>query len=291
MLTINLFNHLNAQDEPHGTYNDAISLEDLRQYEYEAALEEELNRRLRVRALKEQQHRRNMEAKRQRDLFVAQMYQQDIENRRRQQQQKRRMYEEEMEQRRQMHIQAEALERAKQQRRIDFLSLHKANEMKRRQMEEENRQKLAAQQRNRTRSTDSYHIIQGPGGQLYAINGDVYNGAEQPEDNEIKRFGFPANVNSYPFPSSSKPNKEEKVNQKERRIPISFTKEYRKPSKPTRKKVAKTIKEESISYGEVEDASDSECDNKFSSYFHNRRPTTPGEWIEPVEGIESMKLF
>jgi len=32
---------------------------------------------------------------------------------------------------------------------------------------------------------------------------------------------------------------------------------------------------------EVEDASDSECEDEFHDYFHNRRPRA-GEWIEPV---------
>jgi len=35
----------------------------------------------------------------------------------------------------------------------------------------------------------------------------------------------------------------------------------------------------------VEDASDSECEDEFRDYFHNRRPKA-GEWIEPVDGID-----
>lgn len=45
----------------------------------------------------------------------------------------------------------------------------------------------------------------------------------------------------------------------------------------------KTKKQSSI---EVEDASDSECDEEYNDCWHNRRPQA-GEWIEPVEGFRT----
>lgn len=55
-----------------------------------------------------------------------------------------------------------------------------------------------------------------------------------------------------------------------------------KPSALKKKNVSlkKHIKS-SILIGDVEDASDSECEDEFSDYMHNRRPQK-GEWIEPV---------
>jgi len=38
---------------------------------------------------------------------------------------------------------------------------------------------------------------------------------------------------------------------------------------------------------QVEDASDSECEDEFSDYIRNRRPKD-GEWIEPVEVFQSL---
>jgi len=39
----------------------------------------------------------------------------------------------------------------------------------------------------------------------------------------------------------------------------------------------------SVLIGSVEDASDSECEEDFNDYWHNRRPQL-GNWIEPIEG-------
>lgn len=67
-----------------------------------------------------------------------------------------------------------------------------------------------------------------------------------------------------------------------------------KPTKSLKKKKKKNdkvaMKKSSILIGDVEDASDSECEDEFRDYFHNRRPTTPGTWIEPVEGF-GVKTF
>merc|ERR1712007_15734 len=55
--------------------------------------------------------------------------------------------------------------------------------------------------------------------------------------------------------------------------------------------VKKNVSKKNRILVEVEDASDSECEDEFSDYFRNRRPSM-GEWIEPVEfdGIEHMKF-
>merc|ERR1712165_68396 len=51
-------------------------------------------------------------------------------------------------------------------------------------------------------------------------------------------------------------------------------------NKPRKKKSAKLVRS-SVLIGEVEDASDSECEEEFNDCWHNRRPQH-GEWIEPV---------
>jgi hypothetical protein len=51
-----------------------------------------------------------------------------------------------------------------------------------------------------------------------------------------------------------------------------------------KKKERSARKKSSVLIGDVENASDSECEDVYGDYFHNRRPSTPGVWIEPVEG-------
>lgn len=55
-------------------------------------------------------------------------------------------------------------------------------------------------------------------------------------------------------------------------------------SKTKKKKEKSAMKRSSVLIGDVENASDSECEDVYGDYFHNRRPSTPGTWIEPVEG-------
>merc|ERR1712038_564726 len=42
-------------------------------------------------------------------------------------------------------------------------------------------------------------------------------------------------------------------------------------------------KSSSVLIGDVEEASDSECEDEFNDYWHNRRPRA-GKWIEPIHG-------
>lgn len=46
----------------------------------------------------------------------------------------------------------------------------------------------------------------------------------------------------------------------------------------------------SVLVGDVEDASDSECEDEFKDTWHNRRPQ-PGKWIEPVESMAFTRRF
>lgn len=60
----------------------------------------------------------------------------------------------------------------------------------------------------------------------------------------------------------------------------------------TKRKVVPIVsKKKKIKYagliGDVEDASDSECEDEYSDYIHNRRPAK-GQWIEPVESIQTI---
>lgn len=54
-----------------------------------------------------------------------------------------------------------------------------------------------------------------------------------------------------------------------------------KESRKRKKRQAALLKS-SILVGEVEDASDSECEEEYNDFWHNRRPQS-GEWIEPIE--------
>lgn len=54
----------------------------------------------------------------------------------------------------------------------------------------------------------------------------------------------------------------------------------------TRCKRKAALLKSSILVGEVEDASDSECEEEYNDYWHNRRPQ-PGEWIEPIENMKT----
>lgn len=47
------------------------------------------------------------------------------------------------------------------------------------------------------------------------------------------------------------------------------------------------LKESSVLVGGVEDASDSECEEDFNDYWHNRRPQS-GKWIEPIDRIAML---
>lgn len=70
-------------------------------------------------------------------------------------------------------------------------------------------------------------------------------------------------------------------------VPVSDDSDFNMNTSKQKKKKSKkkaTVVKSSILVGEVEDASDSECEEEHNDYSHNRRPS-PGEWIEPVEAM------
>ena len=57
-----------------------------------------------------------------------------------------------------------------------------------------------------------------------------------------------------------------------------------------KKIVPRKILKSSILIGDVEDASDSECEDEYSNYMHTRRPQ-PGQWIEPIAYMTNANAF
>lgn len=61
--------------------------------------------------------------------------------------------------------------------------------------------------------------------------------------------------------------------------------------KKERNKKVRKYSQSSILLGDVEDASDSECEDEFNDFMHTRRPA-PGQWIEPIEcSTYSAQIF
>jgi len=283
MLTINLFNQL-----PEYSF-DTFVLRDEDEEEinsvFESALTEELRRRHQARALEEQAYRRQQEKRRQEELFAAQMYQRELEKQRRQ----RLMYEEEIERRRLLQLQAETIQREMEQKRREALKREMARQMMKKRIEVSNIDKKRMSQNPLSKSMPAalYQIVQGPNGQLFAIE---------------SRDSIKDQRNFNPFPGRqtrfkthpkvvSEPRSFYQRRESSAAIPPLSVKKNVSEKKNIKLPHVEAIPKKNRILVEVEDASDSECEDEFSDYFRNRRPSM-GEWIEPVEfdGIEHMKF-
>ena len=282
MLTINLFNNL--PDYSFDTFNR--EKQQKHRYEYEAALEEELRRRHRARVMKEQTCRRELDERKQRDIFAAQMHQRELENRR-----QRQIYEDEMERRRQLHLQAEAMERERHHQRLELLERQEVRKMMRKKIEYVNRiKRMAAQYRKK--SIPAYQIIQGLNGQFFTIEDPrhLFGNSSRVGANEDDRVKLQACVDSNTEPSACSPYPSKSADPAVKNASLNLgEKKSWNSAMSTKEVVMEPILKEHTGLVEVEDASDSECEDEFSDYFHNRTPRG-GEWIEPVDGIEHMKF-
>eukprot|EP01083_Nonionella_stella_P124560 376208_1 len=124
-------------------------------------------------------------------------------------------------------------------------------------------------------SSDTHEDIGKPS--LFANEKHLYRNEHSPKASFVNASAVEPSINNAPpikdcFNTNkgggddmiSSPNFSKKTNTKERVL-------SRKPPLKS-----------SILVGDVEDASDSECEDEFSDIWHNRRPQS-GRWIEPVE--------
>lgn len=284
MLTINLFNQL-----PEYSF-DTFVLRDEDEEEinsvFESALTEELRRRHQARALEEQAYRRQQEKRRQEELFAAQMYQRELEKQRRQ----RLMYEEEIERRRLLQLQAETIQREMEQKRREALKREMARQMMKKRIEVSNIDKKRMSQNPLSKSMPaaSYQIVQGPNGQLFAIESrDSIKDQRNFNPFPGRQTRFKAHPKVVSEPRSFYQRRESSA----AIPPLTSVKKNVSEKKNIKLPHVEAIPKKNRILVEVEDASDSECEDEFSDYFRNRRPSM-GEWIEPVEfdGIEHMKF-
>lgn len=283
MLTINLFNQL-----PEYSFDTFVRDEDEEEINsvFESALTEELRRRHQARALEEQAYRRQQEKRRQEELFAAQMYQRELEKQRRQ----RLMYEEEIERRRLLQLQAETIQREMEQKRREALKREMARQMMKKRIEVSNIDKKRMSQNPLSKSMPaaSYQIVQGPNGQLFAIESrDSIKDQRNFNPFPGRQTRFKAHPKVVSEPRSFYQRRESSA----AIPPLTSVKKNVSEKKNIKLPHVEAIPKKNRILVEVEDASDSECEDEFSDYFRNRRPSM-GEWIEPVEfdGIEHMKF-
>jgi hypothetical protein len=227
-----------------------------------------------------------------------------------------RLYEQAVEERIRQH---QRLYKEEMERRRRFAAAHerKLNMQQQKQKEEAN---SVRQQEAARRESPRYHIVRSKDGRLYRIlmnpsdechrnhhedRGTCLNTKyEQPSAAPILEEDSPSSASSMATsdPSASAKRNEKPVfknvtfnisinqhgNEKEDSIDSSPSKPRKVKKHSSRKKEKKPSSNRCpIIVGEVEDASDSECEDEFGDYFHNRRPATPGMWIEPVEGLNA----
>jgi hypothetical protein len=258
-----------------------------------AQLEEEENRRRYEAALERQAYLEALERKRQQQRLIEERRQHLLELER------RRRYEQEQEELRQYlaHLEEKRQESLNEERRRRAAASRKAS-------------KKAAQNAHQR---GSQHIIRGPDGNLYRVLFDDNDTEKTKPRNNTTRGSANNFVNiedasSYDeFPSRDKKvfltadmtgsppsrsvyppvrnvtlhdcfNVNKNIDNQEKRLKAK--KEDRRKSVPKSK----------ILIGDVEDASDSECEDNFNDYWHTRRPR-PGEWIEPVDFIDPKTHF
>lgn len=225
----------------------------------------------------------------------------------------RRLYEEELERRRLKKLQEQTLQRERQ-RRIQLQRLYE-EELERKRMALERQKAVAVfekqlrwqkqkeefERRRHEQAAKSkrpiYHLVQGPDGCLYRIllqrPTHCQNEADKVHMRHIPSDASLSSESSAKTESVDERSDEEKeVKEKPIFKNVTFNinindsdgkevtnADAKKKSRKKSSKKAKVV---------VEDASDSECEDAFGDYFHNRRPTTT--WIEPVEGL-NVKTF
>ena len=228
---------------------------------------------------------------------------------------------EEQERRRRQHQQQHLARLRQQQQEEEEYRLAYEAAMKRRRREAEMAQRrqerlrdLAMQQRQQQRHDISeeddtstlsddeaepvYRIVQGPDGRLYRVN--VGKTLTRPKkstrkmsvdkENEVphvKARPESKATTRQPLDENQKTHDESK-----KTIPIPLTTADKNEVSAVRRRNSKRGKNKKNKKKLtiiVEDALDSEYDDDYNSPWRNRRPS-PGEWLEPVEGIENLRV-
>ena len=177
--------------------------------------------------------------------------------------------------------------------------------LRRQQEEEEYRRRQRAMELERTRRTQAEHhdeedepryaLVRGPDGRIYRVPLDQNGHLRQPkdtprskkeDDNTVLRTKIPISSNNRRDDENHSDNdgaEKEASNTKTIRLQNEENKSPSVPMTKPKSDVKKKSKKRVTVI--VEDASDSETeDDEIKSYWRNRRPS-PGQWMEPVEGI------
>ena len=218
--------------------------------------------------------------------------------------------------RRQAAAAAEARRRAEIERYHRMKELEEQERLRQRQAylrklrrqqeeEEEYRRRQRAMELERTRRTQAEHddeedepryaLVRGPDGRIYRVPLDQNGHLRQPkdtprskkeDDNTVLRTKIPISSNNRRDDENHSDNdgaEKEASNTKTIRLQNEENKSPSVPITKPKSDVKKKSKKRVTVI--VEDASDSETeDDETKSYWRNRRPS-PGQWMEPVEGI------
>lgn len=261
--------------------------------EYLAALEEqERNRRYQA-ALEEQAYLEMLERKRQQKLLEERRQKQyllELERRRyeQEQEQARRQYLARLEQKRQEKLKEQNLHNSRRAAALEALK---------------RKEKMKRDDRVGNQFNPLHQIIEGLDGNLYKV---LFN----PTDSELKtqedrRLKIATNDYDIGRPSICQKKSSHGKNKTCTKMDcsndtsesppmpnvtfkdcfnINMNNEDNDKNAKKKKIIPRKRPKSSILLGDVEDASDSECEDEFNDYMHTRRPAD-GQWIEPVECI------
>jgi len=199
-----------------------------------------------------------------------------------------RRQEQQEEEKRRQYLAHLARNQRKQQLREERIKHQKAAALEELKRKEEMRRRLNLV--NQTIEPQS-RIIRGPDGNLYR---DLFDSPptnpkyDKCNHSQSKKADVTTDHNDgksrHDFISTTKMDclDDITVDQSNTSKSVKNTKQEYKRKKIVPKKIIKS----SILVGDVEDASDSECEDEFSDYMHTRRPQ-PGQWMEPIEYMTS----
>lgn len=263
-----------------------------------AELEQQEQKRRYQTSLEEQAYLEALERKRQNKLAEERRRKQyryllELEQRRQEQEE-----EEKRRQQQQQYLSNLAQNQRRQKWREERIRNEKAATLEELKRKEEMRKQLNNLFTNQTIDPKS-RIIKGTDGNLYRIlmdsspinsrrNNCTYSNSEKvdmtTDNNDGKSpassYVKPFNRKNHEYSSSAAKmdclddNTVDQLNTSTSEENIN--KDYKR-----KKVVPRKIVKSSILIGDVEDASDSECEDEYSDYMHTRRPQ-PGQWIEPI---------
>jgi hypothetical protein len=248
---------------PYCDYHDPEEeyLSRLQQRRYQEAYLEEL----------EHERQRQLLEERRRKRYLVEL------ERRRQQEEADRIYRLRLQQLQQEKLQEEMIKKKRAEQAIAALM-----------REEESKRAAQAERYTYNPNPMHYQLVRGLDGNLYKVLFDPNDDAQlispnrsniKSRDVEVKNEETKTGHSTAPTDSVQPPMKPSVTFQNCFNINHGDTLKP-KDLKKKRSALKKSIKS-SILIGDVEDASDSECEDEFSDYMHNRRPQE-GEWIEPI---------